>query len=164
MVGRIVGTHGIRGALRVQILSDFPNAFRKQKRLLVGDDLRQYDVVSLRVHQQSAIVQLVGVESVEAAAALRGELLQVPAEAAARPPRGEHFVHEIEGLPVVTEEGCELGTVREILRTGANDVYVVEGPLGEVLIPAIADVVRKVDVAGGRIVVRLLPGLLPGED
>lgn len=121
-------------------------------------------MISARVHEQSAIVQLDGVDSVEAAAALRGQLLHVPAEAAARPRRGEHFWHEIEGLRVETEQGRDLGTVREILRTGANDVYVLEGPLGEVLIPAIADVVRKVDVAGGRIVVRPLPGLLPGED
>jgi 16S rRNA processing protein RimM len=134
------------------------------RELLVGDDLRPYEVASARVHQQSAILQLTDVDSVEAAVELRGQLLSIPAEAAARPRRGEHFVHDIEGLRVQTEKGRELGTIREILRTGANDVYVLEGPLGEVLIPAIADVVRKVDVGGGRIVVRLLPGLLPGED
>ena len=111
----------------------------------------------------NAVVELAGVETAETAAALRGELLYIPVDQAARP-RGQHFLHEIEGLRVDTEDGRELGRVAEVLRTGANDVYVVDGPLGEVLIPAIAEVVRRVDVPGGRIVVRLLPGLLPGED
>lgn len=164
MVGRVVGTHGVRGGLRVSLLSDFPTAFRKRKRLLIGDELREVDVVSARGHGEMAIVQLRGVDTIEAAQALRGQLLHVPVEEVARPRRGQYFWHEIEGLRVETEDGRELGTIREILRTGANDVYVVTGALGEVLVPAIDDVVRKIDVAGGRVVVRPLPGLLPGED
>jgi 16S rRNA processing protein RimM len=164
VVGRIVGTHGVRGGLRVSLLSDFPAAFRRRKQLLVGEGLRPFDVVSARVQRESAIVQLSGVDTVEAAVALRGELLHVPADEAARPPRGEHFWHEVVGLQVETEDGRGLGTIREILRTGANDVYVVQGTAGEVLIPAIEDVVRNIDVVGGRVVVRPLPGLLPGED
>jgi 16S rRNA processing protein RimM len=164
VVGRIVGTHGIRGGLRVTLLSDFPLAFRRRKQLLVGDDLRPFEVLRARVQGESAIVELAGIESVEAAAALRGELLHVPAEEAARPRRGEHFWHEIVGLRVETEDGRELGPIK-ILRTGANDVYVVKSPAeGELLIPAIEDVVRRIEVEQGRVLVRLLPGLLPGED
>ena len=117
----------------------------------------------MRVAGPSAVVQLVGVNSAEAAAALRGALLYVPTEQAVRP-RGQHFWHEIEGLRVETEDGRGLGIVTEVMRTGANDVYVVDGAGGELLIPAIADVVREIDVRAGRIVVRLLPGLLPGDD
>jgi 16S rRNA processing protein RimM len=121
-------------------------------------------VVSVRGHGEMAIVQLSGVDTIEAAQALRGQLLHVPADEVARPKRGEYFWHEIVGLPVETEDGRELGTIAEILRTGANDVYVVRGPLGEVLVPAIAHVVRKIDVEAGRVIIRPMPGLLPGED
>ena len=93
-------------------------------------------------------MRLVGVETAEAAAALRGE----------------YYLHEIVGLAVEAEDGRALGQIQEVLRTGANDVYVVAGPLGELLIPAIADVVRSIDVTAGRVIVRPLPGLLPGED
>jgi 16S rRNA processing protein RimM len=112
----------------------------------------------------SAIVRLAGVETVEAASTLRNEYLYVATADAARPPSGEFLWHEIVGLPVETDDGRALGRVEEILRTGANDVYVVRGPLGELLIPAIADVVKDLDPAAGRILVHAIPGLLPGED
>jgi 16S rRNA processing protein RimM len=97
------------------------------------------------------------------AATLFGELLYVSRDEAATLPRGSYFEHEVVGLRVETVEGGVLGTIAEILRTGANDVYVVRGERGEVLIPAVRHVVRRVDLPGGRIVVALLPGLLPGE-
>jgi 16S rRNA processing protein RimM len=144
VVGRVVGTHGLRGGLRVSLMSDFPTAFRRRKRLLLGDELRPVDVVSARGHGEMAILELRGVDTIEAAAALRGQLLHVPADEVAKPPRGEHFWHEIVGLRVEGEDGRDFGPIREILRTGANDVYVVDGASGELLIPAIADVVRKI--------------------
>ncbi len=161
-MARIVGTHGVRGAVRAVVLSDFPTALRKRRELLLGDELRPVEVTSFRVTGPNAIVQLVGVDSADKAAKLRGELLYIPADKAVRA-RGQHYWHEVEGLRVETDDGRELGTVSEILRTGANDVYVVNGPLGEVLIPAIAEVVKRVDVRTGRMLVHLLPGLLPGE-
>ena len=153
----------MKGALRVQLLSDFPAAFKRRKQLLLGEALRPVDVISASVGPASAIVRLVGVETIEAAAALRGEYLYVASADAARPPRGEFYLHEIVGLSVETEDGRPLGRIAEVLRTGANDVYVVAGPLGEVLVPAIEDVVRRIDPAAGRVVVRPLPGMLPGE-
>jgi len=163
-VGLVVGTHGLKGGLRVQLLSDFPGVFRRRKRLLLGEELRPVDVATASVSGPGAIVHLVGVETVEAAAGLRGRYLYVVAAEAARPPRGEYFLHEIVGLTVEAEDGRRLGQIEEVLRTGANDVYVVGGPLGELLIPAIADVVQSIDLEAGRIVVRPLPGLLPGDD
>ena len=148
--------------MRAVVLSDFPAALRKRRQLLLGEELRPVEVASLRISGPNAIVQLVGVDSADKAAELRGELLYIPADQAVRA-RGRHFWHEIEGLRVETDDGRELGTVSEVLRTGANDVYVVNGPEGEVLIPAIADVVKRVDPRTGRMLVHLLPGLLPGE-
>jgi 16S rRNA processing protein RimM len=148
----------------VQLLSDFPGVFRRRKRLLLGEGLRPVDVASASVSGPSAIVRLAGVETAEGAAALRGEYLYVETGDAARPPRGEYYLHEIVGLAVEAEDGRALGQIQEVLRTGANDVYIVAGPLGELLIPAIADVVQSIDLEAGRVIVRPLPGLLPGDD
>jgi 16S rRNA processing protein RimM len=79
-------------------------------------------------------------------------------------PRGQFFWHQIIGLTVETADGRQLGRVEDVLRTGANDVYVVRGDLGEVLVPAIAPVVKRIDPDGGRLVVELIPGMLPRED
>ena len=99
----------------------------------------------------------------DATTPLFGELLYIHRDSATRLPRGSYYEHDVVGLRVETGKGRVLGEVAEILRTGANDVYVVRGELGEILIPAIGHVVKRVDVPGGRIVVELMPGLLPGE-
>lgn len=153
----------MRGALRVALLSDFPAQLRRRQRLYLGEEHRPVDVSSIRAQGDRLIVQLVDVDSPEAAAALREQWLYVRRDEAARPPRGQHFEHEVLGLCVETSDGEALGSIVEIIRTGANDVYVIRGPDGrELLLPAISDVVKSLDVAGGRVVVDLLPGLLPG--
>ena len=88
-----------------------------------------------------------------------GQLLTVPLAAVPSPPEGEYFHYQLLGLRVLTEEGEELGRITEILETGSNDVYVVSGDAGQVLIPALAEVIRKVQVDEGQMVVRLLDGL-----
>jgi 16S rRNA processing protein RimM len=100
------------------------------------------------------LLSLSGVDSREEGEALRGALLEVPDAEVERADEESYFLHELVGLRVVTVEGRELGVLREVLQPGANDVYVVEGPEGEVLLPAIGEVVERVDVAGGVVVVR----------
>jgi 16S rRNA processing protein RimM len=108
-------------------------------------------------------VQLADVTTPDQAVALFGELLYIHRDDATRLPRGSYYEHDVVGLRVEATDGRQLGEVAEVLRTGANDVYVVRGDLGEVLIPAVRHVVKRVDVPGGRILVELIPGLLPGE-
>lgn len=121
-------------------------------------------VLSSSVGGDTATVYLAGVETPEQAAALRGLFLRVPLGQAVRPKTDEFFWHEVVGLRVEAEDGRDLGIVTEILRTGANDVYVAQGPLGELLIPAIEDVVLTIDPPSGRLLIRPMPGLLPGDD
>jgi 16S rRNA processing protein RimM len=86
-------------------------------------------------------------------------LVQVPLKDAVPLEAGEYYHHQIIGAVVETEEGEALGTVTEVLETPAHDVFIVLGPGGEILIPAVEEVVRDIDAAAGRVVVRLLPGL-----
>jgi 16S rRNA processing protein RimM len=160
-VGYIVGAHGLRGEVRVELYTDFPDRFVPGLRLLLGEELEPLDLQQARPHQSQLLLLFDGIESREAAEELRGLWLFIPdAEAAALEP-DTYFVHDIIGLQVVTDEGRTLGKVTDILFTGANEVYVVEDAAGnQVLLPAIAHVVRTVDLAARRITVTLLPGLL----
>jgi 16S rRNA processing protein RimM len=106
-------------------------------------------------------LELRGITSREAAAELQGAVLQVRREDAVTLPAGQFFWSDVIGLRVEDVAGASIGTVVDILSTGSNDVYVVRGELGEVLVPAIKDVVKEIAPEQGRVVVDLLPGLLP---
>lgn len=117
-------------------------------------------VEQARPDQDQWILRLSGLASRTAADAFRGELIEAADNDVLRDDDESYFVHEIIGLRVVTEDGRDLGTVVEVIQTGANDVYVAAGEGGEVLVPAIADVVQRIDVSGGVIAITPLPGML----
>ena len=114
-----------------------------------------------RADQDQWIVKLHGISDRTTVEGLRGELLEAADNDVLRDDDESYFVHELVGLRVVvTATGEELGTVADVLQTGANDVYVLKGPKGEVLVPAIAEVIDSIDVSGGQISITPLPGLL----
>jgi 16S rRNA processing protein RimM len=110
------------------------------------------------------LVKLTGVPDRNAAETLRGQYLMLPDEQAM--PLGEHenYAHDLIGLAVETKDGKSLGVLVEILFTRANDVYVVAGPAGEILLPALREVILRVDLAAKKIIVALPEGLLDAEE
>ena len=160
IVGEVLGPHGVSGLLRVRPLTDFPERFIGLKTIYVGDALRPYVVERASVTDSTVLLKLRGIDSAEAAEQLRGALLRVPRSEAVPLGPGEYYYDEIIGLEVVTTAGERLGQIVDILRTGSNDVYVVHGPRGEVLIPAIADVVKEIRLDQGEMLIAPLPGLL----
>ncbi len=160
-IGTITRPHGLHGEVRVLPDTDFPDRFLTLRRVLVAGPEGEvpYEVESVRPHGRFFLVKLRGIKTREAAEALRGREVRIPREEAAPLPEGTYYVSDILGLEVQTVEGEVLGRVRDVLRTGANDVYVVAGKR-EILLPAIEDVIEEVDLKAGRIVVRLLPGLV----
>lgn len=155
-VGRVLAPHGVRGELKVEPLTDFPERFKRGARLwLRGSPHR---VEWSRTQGNLVYLKLEGVDTRTQAEGLRGEELRVP-EAFALQGEDVYYQHDIVGLRVEDEGGEPLGRVESIFSTGANDVYIVRGEKGELLLPAVEDVVKAVDVPGRRIVVRLLPGL-----
>lgn len=165
-IGEICGAFGVRGEVKVRPLTDFPERFRGMREVLVGrgDRVRRYAIDGVVERGGWWYFKLAGVETREQAQALRGARLQVT-EAEVQPlPEDCYYVFQLRGLAVYDQQRGLLGTLSDVLHTGANDVYVVRGErYGEVLIPAIRDVVLEIDLAGGRVQVRLLPGLLPEE-
>jgi 16S rRNA processing protein RimM len=127
------------------------------------DTGRDYEVERVRLHSGAALLKLAGCDDRDAAEALRGMLVQVPIEHAVQLEEGEYYQHQVVGLEVETVDGEPLGRLVEVLETGANDVYIVLGPRGEILIPALSAVVQRIDLDDGRMIVHPLPGLLPEE-
>lgn len=160
-IGRVIKPHGVQGEVRVELMTDVPERFKWLKSVYVGErNPRRVAVESVRFHQEFVLLKLAGYPTRTEAEALRDELLQVPEEEAIPLEEGEYFLHQLLGLEVLTEGGQSLGRLTDVLETGANNVFVVSGGDGEHLIPDIPDVVQEVDVDGGRIIIRPLPGLL----
>ena len=161
-IGRIVRPHGVRGEVAVEVLTDFPERFDTIEVVFLGDSFKAetWQVTGARWHKARVLLSLRGCEDRTAAEQLRGLLVQVPIEEAMPLPEDEYYPYELIGLDVVTNEGEDLGRVSEVLFTNANDVYVVIGPRGQILLPAIADVIVHVDLDEGQIVVRLIEGLV----
>jgi len=161
IVGRVLRPHGLRGEMRVQPETDFPERLGTLGQAVLVTDERSEPVrvEAVRRVGEAVLVKVAGIDTPEAAEVWRGAALAVPRELAAPLPEGRHYVFEVLGLTVETEEGQRLGAVEEIIRTPGNDVYVVRGKR-EILIPAISSVVLRIDPAQGRIVIRPMPGLL----
>jgi 16S rRNA processing protein RimM len=163
-VGRVTRAHGIHGEVAILPLTEVDRRFEPGSTLRLGDPPgRTLTVGRRRTHRGRPLVLFEGVHDRDQAEALRGEYLFVAADEAPALPEGRYWPHQVVGCEVVTESGRRLGSVREIVRTPANDVWVADGPQGEVLVPALRDVVRSVDVAAKRVVVAEVPGLtVPG--
>jgi len=159
-IGRVVKPHGLGGEVRVELLTDVPERFEWLEFVYVGEKKpRRVAVESVRYHQQFVLLKLAGYPTRDEAETLRNELLQVPEAEAIPLATDEYFLFQLEGLEVSTEDGQVLGRLSEVLETGANNVFVIEGPQGQLLVPDIPDVVQEVDIDGGRLVIRPLPGL-----
>ncbi|HRW05433.1 MAG TPA: ribosome maturation factor RimM [Caldilineaceae bacterium] len=164
-VGRITAAHSLRGELRVEPHTDFPERFAPGVVLFVGTSLHEATIEQARPHKQMMLLKLAGVDNRNDAESLRGEWLFVAEEDAILLDEDTYWVHDIIGMTVQTEEGQLLGTITDVLYTGANDVYVLQREdssdgTDELLLPAIADVVQRVEPDEQRMTVRLLPGLL----
>jgi 16S rRNA processing protein RimM len=160
-VGRILRPWGVRGELKVEILTEDPARFERLETVYVGLEFVPYRLERARLHRGAVLLKLAGCDDRNAAEALRGLLIQVAMADALPLEEGEYWIHQIIGLEVWTSAGDLLGTVQEVLETGANDVYIVRGRSGrEVLIPALKSVVLDIDLVAGRMLVELPEGLI----
>lgn len=162
VVGRIVKPHGIKGELVVEVLSEVPERFAKGSRLEAGDidgDRRKLTVRTARNDRGRLLVFFREVPDRDAAETLRGALLSIGRAEAAPPPDGAFYDWQLQGLEVVDEEGAPLGRLARVEVGAASDLWIVETGSGEVMVPAVEEFVRRVDLESGRIVVHTIPGL-----
>lgn len=160
-IGKILNTQGHKGAVRVLPLTDYPERFKKMKRVkvFVKDSRREYSIEKSYPYKSFIIIKFKEVASMKEAEELKGGFLEITREELV-PLSGDRFyIFDIVGLKIYDGSGKYLGEIAEVLQTGANDVYVVETGGKPLLVPALKQVVKKVDLEGRRMVVELPEGL-----
>jgi 16S rRNA processing protein RimM len=155
-IGRVVKPQGRRGEVLVEPLSDRPDRFTELTRVYVpgaGDSSEERQVASSWPHKGRVVLKLSGVDSIDEAERLRGTDVRIPEEDLLPLPEGSYYHHELRGLRVEDDAGTAIGTVADILKTGAGaDVLVVKGPSGETLLPLASHFVKRVDLGAGLLV------------
>jgi len=149
-VARVIGAKGLHGALRIESLTDRPERLATGASIWIEDELEPRRIAAIGWGGRVPVLQLEGVDDRAAAERLAGRYLEAPA---APLPAGTYYWHQLIGLAVADDAGIELGSVVEVFRAGENEVYRIEGPSGEVLVPALREVVRSIDLAAGRMIV-----------
>ena len=162
-IGRIAKSNGIRGEVRVNSLTHDSKRFSKLKTVMVGakeDDLRRYAVESVRFNRTQAVLKFGGIDTRDAADAMREQFLFVEETKAVSPKKGSYFIHDIVGMEVVMENGEVVGNVTDVWPMPANDIWVVQRNGKELLIPAVKEFIRGVDTKKRTIVIHAMEGLV----
>ncbi len=162
-VGIITAPHGVGGEVKVFPTTDDPRRFKKLKEVILdtGKERKNLEVEHARLMKQFVLLKLQGIDSREQAERLRQNALWVSRENAVPLGRDEYFMADLEGLRVKDEDGTDIGVLKSVMETGANDVYIIGLTDGrELLLPAIKQCVLEVDVEAGFIRVHILDGLL----
>ncbi len=162
-MGKVVRPHGIEGALRIKSYAQSEESFLSAGTVSLrssSGDIREYAVSSVRPHKNILLMKLEGLNTLEEAEKYRGAAILIKRHSLPRAEEEEYFWHELIGLEVYLSEGEYVGTIRHILPTGSNDIYVVQEGKKEVLIPAVHDVVREIDLTNNRMIISEVEGLL----
>ena len=157
-IGQILAPWGIKGKLKVEVATDFPQRFTPCSKIYINRQPMTID--STQWHKGKPIIKLNTIDGLEAAQKLQGQLVEIHRSQVNPLPEGQYYHFQIIGLEVWTTQGELLGNITEILTADSNDNYIVSGAKGEILIPAIEDVVKSIDLNKGRIVIEAIEGLL----
>ncbi len=158
-IGQIVNTHGLRGDVKIMPWCDDPEIFHELEYVLIADE--KFNIEKSRIHKNMVILKLEGIDNIDCAERYRNKILTVPRAELGELPEGTYYICDLLGCSVETVEGKALGKICDIIKTGSNDVYVVENVDKEkVLIPVIDEVIRSVDVENKLVTVKLLKGLI----
>ena len=162
-IGQIVNTFGIKGMVKIVPYTDDIKRFDKLKEIYVvlKNKKIKYEVEEVKYHKNLVIAKLKGIDKMENAEMLKQGSVQIERKDAVKLEKDTYFIIDLIGAKVVTDEQAELGELIDIFNTGSNDIYVVKDELGkQTLLPAISDVIKKVDIENKVITVHLLKGLV----
>lgn len=162
-VGAISSTHGVRGEVKVFPTTDDVKRFKRLKEVILdtGKEELTLEIEGVKFFKQFVILKFKGYDNINDIEKYKGKSLYVTRANAVKLRKDEYFIADLQGLTVVDEEEQVLGTLRDVMETGANDVYIIDMTDGrEVLIPAIKECILQVDIEAGKIKVHMLDGLL----
>ncbi len=158
IIGRILAPWGTKGKLKVKIMTDFPQRFASSSTVYINRQPMTID--STERYKGEVIIKLNAIDGIEAARRLQGQPVEIHHSQVYSLPEGQYYHFQLVGLEVWTTQGELLGNITEVLTAKSNDNYIVKGDEREILIPAVEDVVKSIDLNEGRIVIEAIPGLL----
>lgn len=161
-IGEVVRPHGLKGRIKAKSYLVSKGSTQRLDEIFIGkpkEPAAPFRIKTLQVERKALLLELEGIEDVEAAARLVGGRIWISPEKLEKLPEDEYYWHELLGLEVTTEAGQRLGRVASIIPGENHDVYVCAAREREILLPAIGDVIRRIDIQAGVMVVRLLKGL-----
>ena len=162
-VGVITSTHGVRGEVKVFPTTDDPNRFKSLKHVLLdtGREKKSLEVQGVKFFKQFVILKFKGIDNINDIEMYKKRELWIPREEAQELEEDEYYIADLIGMDVVLEDGSKFGTLKDVMETGANDVYVVEDDKGEeILLPAIRECILDVDVEKNVMTIHLMKGLI----
>lgn len=162
-IGQIVNTFGIKGQVKIVPFTDDITRYDELKEIYVEkkNELKLFQIEQVNYKKNMVILKLKGIETVEEAEKLRNCYLKIDRKDAKKLPKDTYFIIDLLGLDVYTDEGKLLGKVDDIYNAGSSDIYVVKDELGkQILLPAIKDVLKEVDLENQKIIVHLIKGLV----
>lgn len=156
-IGQIVNTFGIKGFVKIKPFTDDITRFENLKNVYIKD--KQYEIESVKYQKDMVLLKFKGIDKIEDAEYLRNCYLEINREDGILE-EGAYYIVDLLGLEVITDTGKSLGKLDDIYNTGSNDIYVVKDELGkQILLPAIKDVIKEIDIENKKITVHLLKGL-----
>lgn len=162
-IGQIVNTSGLKGVMKIKPFTDDITRFEKLKTIYISikDSLREFEIEKVRYSKNMVLLKLKNIDTIEQAEKYRNLYVKIPRDKNEKLEENTYFIVDILGCKVCEENGQELGKVIDIFPTGSNDVYVVKDELGkQILLPAISDVIKNIDIEKKIITVHLLEGLI----
>ena len=162
-IGQIVNTFGIKGMVKIKPFTDDINKFDKFKKIYIKKEntKKEYQIEEVKYHKQMVLMKLKGINTPEEADLLRGSYLIINREDEEPLEEGTYNIVDLLGSEVYTDEDVLLGKLEDIYNTGSNDIYVVKDELGkQVLLPAISDVIKNIDIKNKKITVHIVSGLM----
>ena len=162
-IGQIVNTFGIKGMVKIKPFTDDINKFDKFKKIYIKKEntKKEYQIEEVKYHKQMVLMKLKGINTPEEAHLLRGSYLIINREDEEPLEEGTYYIVDLLGSEVYTDEDVLLGKLEDIYNTGSNDIYVVKDELGkQVLLPAISDVIKNIDIKNKKITVHIVSGLM----
>ena len=162
-IGQIVNTSGLKGEIKIKPFTDDITKFNDFKTIYVSvkKELKEFEIEHVRFSKNMVFLKLKGIDTIEEAENYRNLYLKIKRDKDEKLEEGVYYVVDLIGCTVYTDDNQELGKVEDVFSTGSNDVYVVKDVLGkQVLLPAIKDVIKNVDIANKIITVHLMEGLI----
>lgn len=162
-IGQIVNTFGIKGQVKVVPFTDDITRFEQLKKVYIVNKKSRIEVEieQVKYHKDMVLIKFKGLDKIEDVEIYKNSYLEIDRKDGKPLEKGEYYIVDLIGLDVITDEGQNLGKVDDIYNTGSNDIYVVKDELGkQVLLPAIKDVIKEVDLDKKKIIVHIIEGLI----